>query len=126
MKSYKIRHFIFFLLVLMFISCEEKKTDDNLSIFRYNESAGINSLDPAFSKDQASIWVANQIFDGLVQVDSKLNIIPSIARSWTISEDAKSYTFFLRNDVLFHQHSFFKDFQDRVLRQTILCTVLIV
>ena len=61
--------------------------------FRYNESAGINSLDPAFSKDQASIWVANQIFDGLVQVDSKLNVIPSIARSWTISEDAKSYTF---------------------------------
>ena len=116
MKSYKIRHFIFFLLVLMFISCEEKKTDDNLSIFRYNESAGINSLDPAFSKDQASIWVANQIFDGLVQVDSKLNIIPSIARSWTISEDAKSYTFLLRNDVLFHQHSFFKDFQDRVVK----------
>ena len=115
MTASSFRQFIFFYL-FMFISSKQKKTDDNLSIFRYNESAGINSLDPAFSKDQASIWVANQNFDGLVQVDSKLNIIPSIARSWTISEDAKSYTFLLRNDVLFHQHSFFKDFQDRVVK----------
>ena len=54
----------------MLFSCEEKKTGNDLSIFRYNESAGINSLDPAFSKDQASVWVVNQIFDGLVQLDS--------------------------------------------------------
>ena len=67
-----------------------------------------------------------QIFDGLVQVDSQLNIMPSIAHSWTISEDAQSYTFHLRNDVLFHPHSLFEDYKDRVVRRAILCTVLIV
>ena len=65
MTASSFRQFIFFLLVVVFSSCKKKYSDDNLSIFRYNESAGINSLDPAFSKDQASIWVANQIFDGL-------------------------------------------------------------
>ena len=116
MTASSFRQFIFFLLVVVFSSCKEKYSDENLSIFRYNESAGINSLDPAFAKDQASIWVANQIFDGLVQVDSQLNVMPSIAHSWSISEDAQSYTFHLRNDVLFHQHSLFEDYQDRMVK----------
>ena len=83
MTASSFRQFIFFLLIVVFFSCQEKHSDENLSIFRYNESAGINSLDPAFAKDQANIWVANQIFDGLVQVDSQLNVMPSIAHSWT-------------------------------------------
>ena len=116
MTASSFRQFIFFLLIVVFFSCQEKHSDENLSIFRYNESAGINSLDPAFAKDQANIWVANQIFDGLVQVDSQLNVMPSIAHSWTISEDAQSYTFHLRNDVLFHQHSLFEDHKDRVVK----------
>ena len=116
MTAYSFRKFIFFLIIVVLFSCQEKYSDENLSIFRYNESAGINSLDPAFAKDQANIWVANQIFNGLVQVDSQLNVIPSIAHSWTISEDAQSYTFNLRNDVLFHQHSLFKDYQDRLVK----------
>ena len=116
MTASSFRQFIFFLLIVVFFSCQEKHSYENLSIFRYNESAGINSLDPAFAKDQANIWVANQIFDGLVQVDSQLNVMPSIAHSWTISEDAQSYTFNLRNDVLFHQHSLFENYQDRVVK----------
>ena len=52
MTASSFRQFIFFLLVVVFFSCQEKHSDDNLSIFRYNESAGINSLDPAFAKDQ--------------------------------------------------------------------------
>ena len=115
MTTSTIRQFIFLLLVV-FSSCKEKRSDENLSIFKYNESAGINSLDPAFARDQASIWVANQMFDGLVQVDSQLNVIPSIAHSWIISEDAQSYTFHLRSDVLFHKHSLFMDYQDRVVK----------
>lgn len=116
MTAYSYRQFIFILLVVVFSSCKQNYSDENLSIFRYNESAGVNSLDPAFSKDQASVWVANQIFDGLVQVDSQLNVIPSIAHSWNISEDAQSYTFHLRNDVLFHQHSLFEDYKDRFVK----------
>ena len=100
-------------LILLLISCNNKYNNDHLTIFKYNESSGLNSLDPAFAKDQASIWVANQIFNGLVQLDENLNIAPSIASSWLISEDALEYKFILRDDVYFHDHNIFKEGKGR-------------
>ncbi len=79
---------------------KSKENKDRL-VFRYNEHTNINTLDPAFSRTLQDTWVANQLFNGLVQMDSNLNIVPSIAKNWTISEDALTYTFLLRNDVYF-------------------------
>ncbi len=104
----KIKYFFFFLIIVL-SSCSTPYSNSDLDIFRYNEPAGINTLDPAFAKDQATIWVTNQLFNGLVQLDSELEIKPSIAISWSISEDAFEYTFKLRNDVFFHDHILFKD-----------------
>ena len=99
----------FFIFILIFFSCGSKYSNDDLAIFRYNESSGISTLDPAFAKDQATIWVANQLFNGLVQLDSNLNIKPSISNRWNISPDAKKYVFNLRNDVFFHDHKLFEN-----------------
>jgi len=98
------------LLLTIFLSCN-RHTDKNNSkkIFKYNESAGVSSLDPAFAKDQANIWVCNQLYNGLVQLDDKLNIKACIASRWNISEDGKTYTFYLRNDVYFHEDKCFKN-----------------
>lgn len=112
---YKGYFFSLFLLLLMSCSSAEKKHDDKM-IFRYNEYAGINSLDPAFSRNQAIIWACNQLYNGLVQLDSNLNVQPALAKKWTISEDGKSYTFHLRDDVFFHQHELFPDKASRKLR----------
>ncbi len=79
---------IFLMFLLFFYSCRNKYSNEDLAIFRYNESSGINTLDPAFAKDQATIWVANQLFNGLVQLDTSLNIKPSISNSWILSSDA--------------------------------------
>jgi len=76
-------------------------------VFRYNEHANINTLDPAFSRTLQDTWVCNQLFNGLVQLDSDLNILPSIAKDWIISEDGLIYTFNLRNDIYFHKHKLF-------------------
>ncbi|MGB5417910.1 ABC transporter substrate-binding protein, partial [Algibacter sp.] len=76
-------------------------------VFRYNEYANINTLDPAFSRTLQDNSVCNQLYNGLVQLDSELNILPSIAKNWTVSEDGKTYTFILRNDVYFHKHELF-------------------
>lgn len=92
----------------MIMSCTHKEENNNKKIFKYNESAGISTLDPAFAKDQALIWACNQLYNGLVQLDNDLNVRPCIAKSWTISEDKLTYTFFLRNDVYFHADSCFK------------------
>ena len=76
-------------------------------IFRYNESAGITTLDPAYAKDQSLIWGCTQLYNGLVRLDEQLQPQPCIARSWTISPDGKTYTFTLRSDVLFHKNPLF-------------------
>lgn len=104
--------FLFFLrtgiLVLMLFSCSTNKDrqKDHL-VFRYNEHKNIGSLDPAFAKDLADIWATHQLFNGLVQMDDQLNVIPSIAKRWTITDSAKTYTFILRPDVFFHKHPLF-------------------
>lgn len=89
--------------LLFFSACSSIDSEQSSKmIFRYNESAGIHSLDPAFAKDQARIWFCNQVYNSLVQLDSNLQVQPSIAESWTISENGKQYDFKLRNDVSFH------------------------
>ena len=53
----------------MFLTSCFQEPHKDLSIFKYNETSGINSLDPAFAKDQATVWATNQLFNGLVQLD---------------------------------------------------------
>ena len=61
------------------------------------------TLDPALSIDTYADTVTQQVFDGLVQFDKDLNVIPAIAKSWKISADGLSYTFYLREGVKFHK-----------------------
>lgn len=94
--------------VLFFFSCgNDSNNEKDHLVFRYNEHKNIGSLDPAFSKDIADIWATNQLFNGLVQMDDSLNVIPCIAKSWDISEDAQTYNFSIRKDIYFHKHELF-------------------
>ena len=97
-----------FLVCIIIVSCTSKQHNYNDSqVFRYNEHANITTLDPAFAKDLRTIWVTNQLFNGLVQLDNQLEVLPDIATSWEISADGKRYTFKLRDDVYFHKHAVF-------------------
>ena len=97
------------LMILLFFSCSNNSNDKDHLVFRYNEHKNINSLDPAFAKDNADIWVINQLFNGLVEMDKDLNIIPSIAQEWSISEDGKTYSFNLKTNIKFHEHKLLND-----------------
>ncbi len=110
----KLSFVFFFALTITFLSCNRNDNfDENRTVFRYNESSGINTLDPAFARDQSIIWACHQLFNGLVQLDDSMNVIPCIAKSWEISEDGKTYTFLLRNDVFFHETDFYTFSQKR-------------
>lgn len=76
-------------------------------VFRYNESGGITSLDPAFANNDANTRACMQLYNGLVQADSQLHIIPSIAKNWEISDRGKVFVFHLRTDVYFHENNCF-------------------
>ena len=95
-------------LLILFSSCgRDNSHDEDLKIFKYNESAGILTLDPIYAKDLPHIWACNQIFNGLVAFDDEMNVVPAIAKSWNISDDGKTYTFVLRDDVYFHEDTCF-------------------
>ena len=105
------------IVVILLSSCNrsEHNADNNLKFFRYNQSSGIASLDPAFSKDQSADWACYQLYNSLVQLNSQLIIIPCIAKSWEISNDGLIYTFHLRNDVRFHNDPCFSQGKGRML-----------
>lgn len=105
-------HILYIILLTSFLilltSCHRPTEGDGKAIFRYNESNGINTLDPAYSKDQATNWAVSQIFNGLVRLDSNLNIVPCIAKRWVVSNDGMTYIFTLRDSVFFHENDLFE------------------
>lgn len=106
--STSLKHLLLLLLTVIVFSCGSKEDKKNLNqVFRYNEHKNIGSLDPAFAKDNADIWAVNQLFNGLVQMDNALNVQPCIAKNWTVSQDALTYSFTLRDNVYYHKHERF-------------------
>jgi oligopeptide transport system substrate-binding protein len=59
------------------------------------------TLDPALVTDVTSATYVVELFGGLVALDKDLKIVPDIAREWSISDDGRTYTFKLRDDVSF-------------------------
>jgi oligopeptide transport system substrate-binding protein len=60
------------------------------------------TLDPALAGDTTSASYIVEIFSGLVSINRELKVVPDIAERWDISDDGKTYTFYLRPDVKFH------------------------
>lgn len=111
------------IILLTLVESCKNSNNDNLQgkqIFHYNQPSGIYSLDPAFARDQAHIWVIQQLYNTLVSLDDSLRIVPSIAKSWEISDDLCKYTFYLRNDVYFHKDICFKDNTRKLIAQDVV------
>ena len=87
--------------------CTNGPEIDDTTVFLYNEYRNVTSLDPAFARNPQNIWPINQLFNGLVQLDSTLQVQPEIAKKWHISDDGLTYTFDLRQDVYFHPSPYF-------------------
>lgn len=104
--------FLGFLYCLAVAGCKNAR-DNQRQIFHYNEFNGISSLDPAFAKNQSNMWAAHQLYNSLVEIDDSLHIVPLIATRWEISPDKKTYTFYLRGDVYFHNDPAFANSKGR-------------
>lgn len=87
-------------------ACRHSGSGDKM-VFRYNQISGMETLDPAFAKSLAIIWGTHFLYNTLLEVDSGLNLVPSLAHSWESSADGLDYTFHLRNDVFFHDNEAF-------------------
>lgn len=94
--------FLGILFLSLTTSCHNQNPIDAKIVFRYNEFRNITSLDPAFARNPQNIWPIQQLFNGLVQLDHDLNVVPEIASHWQIDSLGTTYTFYLREDVFFH------------------------
>jgi len=64
------------------------------------------SMDPLFALGAATVMTQMNIYDGLVKLDpDRGTVVPDIAERWTHSPDGKTFTFYLRKGVTFHDGS---------------------
>jgi oligopeptide transport system substrate-binding protein len=121
LKKYKatgLKHYSLFIgflsLSIIITSCNSHQHTDK-TIFRYNESSGLASLDPAFAKNKQVMWAVHQLYNTLIEIDSTMQMAPSLAKRWDISKDNLVFTFYLRDDVFFADDECFANNKGRKL-----------
>ena len=60
------------------------------------------SLDPHPETDAGTRDVVFNLYEGLVKPASDNSLVPAVASDYTISDDAKTFTFTLRDGITFH------------------------
>ncbi|MHC5229109.1 peptide ABC transporter substrate-binding protein [Enterococcus sp. LJL99] len=109
-KSFKLGMLVALTLVISTACGTSKKdTDDSgtgneaktsSKTLKLMEGSEISSMDTIFSQDEPSINAQSNVFEGLYQLNEKDEIIPAVAKELPeISEDGKTYTIKLREDV---------------------------
>ena len=61
-----------------------------------------STLDPAKAYDTTAMSMTRVLYRGLIDYGNGADIVPVVAREYSVSPDGKIYTFKLRNDVRFH------------------------
>ena len=68
----------------------------------YGEYGRPATLDPVTSNEMVSLRITELVFNGLVGINGKQEIVPELAERWDVSKDGRTYVFFLRKDVTWH------------------------
>ena len=91
-------------ILLFLLSCSGKVTEqgqqDTLTVGCVIPER-IEELDP-LSGPFAYSPLVELVFNGLVRVDDRLEVVPDLAESWEVSEDGLTWTFHLKKGVTFH------------------------
>ena len=90
------------LVLLLAFSLSAVSAQDNANVLVMARAADTTGLDPHTQTAFASFRLLELIYEPLVNLDAELNVVPSLAESWTFSDDAQTLTFNLRQGVTFH------------------------
>lgn len=103
-------------ITLMIASCgSEEKTQMNAiggklygGEFKFMSSEKVDNLFPISTSDIYTQRLNSQMFEPLLKLDvESMAVIPSIAESYQVSDDAKKFTFKIRKGVKFHDDACF-------------------
>lgn len=89
---------IFLTFTILLAGCSLPGSDDNL--IRYNISVNVDNLDPQYVTTPNETLLVLNCFEGLVKLDEAGKPILALAQRYSLSEDRRTYTFYLREDLL--------------------------
>lgn len=94
-------------LTIALSACSGDKADDSSKSDESSITIGIpqdieDSLDPHAAVAAGTEEILFNIFEGLVKPDSDGNLVPAVASDYKIEDEGKTYTFYLREGVKFH------------------------
>jgi len=91
----------FFLVLLTVAACQPAKEKNRASVsaqaLRINILDEPQTLDPRRARDTTSLTITRMLFDGMVRVNKEDKIELALAEKVDVSEDLKTYTFYLRD-----------------------------
>jgi oligopeptide transport system substrate-binding protein len=110
--------FVLVFISFLFSSCKEEAEKELIAVggpryggeFRFMSTEKITNLHPSSATDVYQQRILNQIFESLLKIDNQTMLaVPCLAESFTLSPDAKKYTFALRKGILFHDNDCFSN-----------------
>jgi peptide/nickel transport system substrate-binding protein len=103
-------------LALIISSCGSETAEQRTAVggklyggeFKFMSSEKVDNLFPISTVDLYSQRLNSQIYEPLLKLDIEtMKVVPSIAESYKVSEDAKTFTFKIRKGVKFHADACF-------------------
>ena len=102
---------ILFVSILYVGACTTTSQDipcaDDTRCIVYGITSDILILDPHVSDSIEAGIIFRQLYDTLIYRQTNGEFVAGLAHSWDISDDGLQYTFYLRNDVVFHDETRF-------------------
>lgn len=82
------------------VEASTAKSPDNDIVIALQADA--THLDPHKSSNGVSNQITNEMYECLLSFDENTNVVPMLAKEWSVSEDGKAYTFILNEGITFH------------------------
>lgn len=106
------------MLIVLLSSCGGGSSDNTTLVakggkkyggeLRFMSSEKVTILFPAYTSDLYTSRVSSQMYNSLLSINPEsFKVTPSIAESYKVSEDGKTYTFKIRKGVMFHKDACF-------------------
>lgn len=100
MKNYiSLPTLVISLISLNFVFSASSSLSSHASTFTFRLLDEPATLDWNKAHTPVETYILMNLMEGLVTYNSKMEIVPALAKNWKISPDGKTYTFSLRDDV---------------------------
>ena len=100
-KQKKLLAVILSIIMIFSLAACGNNSNDGETIFNVATSGGHDTMN--FFTTESSLvydWL-NILYDSLIAYDDEYNAIPRAAKDWTVSDDGRTWTFNLRDDIYF-------------------------